>query len=147
MQLNWRSGLPLGVVGLGAFGLGQLASALEPPDITPQCVTPAYQETTIVQLNELVGDQLKLSLNGPARVVWNNDYLEGDGEHTIALGQLPSEQDRDFRQFAYVGNAKTFKFYPSDSYPARGTHPTQRRFFASRSAAEAAGFVASKLVK
>lgn len=147
MKPSLKQVAPLGLVGLSSFGLGQVASDLESPALAPACVQNQYQEMVVVELQELLGDQLRLNINGPGRLVWNEAYVEGDGEHLVALGQLPSEADRDFRNFAYVGNAGTMKYYPSNTYAARGTAPEKRRFFATRQAAEAAGFVASKLVK
>lgn len=137
---------PLGIVAASSFGLGYFSPETVPKD-APICLDSAYQEISIVELKELAGDLLKVNVSGPVRLVWNDDFTEGDGVHEVALGQLPYEGDRDFRNFKYVGNAGTYKFYPSDTYAARGTHPSKRRFFASRLEAEAAGFVASKLVK
>lgn len=139
--------LPISVLGLSSFGLGYLTSDLEDSEVAPVCLVDTYQETSIVQLQGLEGDLLQTSISGPVRLVWGDAFVEGEGEHQIPLGQFLTEADRQFENFKYVGNAKTLKFYPADSYPARGTHPSVRRFFASREQAEAAGFVASKLVK
>ena len=139
--------LPAGALGLSSFGLGYLTSGLETPPVAPVCLVENYQETSIVQIQGLEGDSLQTSVSGPVRLVWNGEFVEGDGEHQIPLGQFLTEDDLQFEQYPYVGNAKTLKFYPADSYPARGTHPSVRRFFESREQAEKAGFVASKLVK
>ena len=73
--------------------------------------------------------------------------IEAEGGFQLPIGQLSTETDRALTEVEYVGNAKTNKFYPSSSYPARGTEVQYRRFFATKEAAEAAGFVPSKLVK
>ncbi|MDH3324210.1 MAG: hypothetical protein OEL89_01070 [Candidatus Peregrinibacteria bacterium] len=105
-------------------------------------------EITLVQLKKIVGDELVIDISGPSRVLWaEENYVENDGEFKIPLGQIPTENDLELRNFAYVGNAKTMKFYPATSYPARGTEFRYRRFFQSKEAALGAGFVASKLVK
>jgi hypothetical protein len=99
-------------------------------------------------LQKISGDQLYLHISGPARILWaEKNIVENDGEHQIPIGQIPNENDLELTQFLYLGNAKTKKFYPSTSYPARGTEYRYRRFFNSRTDAEAAGFIASKLVK
>lgn len=143
----WRVALPTFLIGASGFGLGHVSGLSKNEAVAPMCLEETYQEISIVEFKELQGDQLKVSLNGPIRLVWNDTFIEADGEHLVALGQLPSEADKDFRSFAYTGNAGTMKFYPSNTYAARGTAPEKRRFFATKAAAEEAGFVASKLVK
>lgn len=139
--------VPTLVIGFSAFGLGHLSALSARPQAAPMCMENGYREIAIIEFKEMVGDSLKADLSGKARLVWNGDFVEGEGEHLIAVSQLPSEHDADFRSFAYVGNAGTMKFYPSNTYAARGTDPLKRRFFVSREAAETEGFVASKLVK
>jgi hypothetical protein len=139
--------LPTLLIGFSAFGLGHLSALSVQQQEAPMCLENSYQEIAIIEFKEMVGDSLKTELSGKARLVWNDDFVEGDGEHLIAVSQLPSEHDADFRTFAYVGNAGTMKFYPSNTYAARGTDPIKRRFFPSQEAAKAAGFIASKLVK
>lgn len=139
--------LPTIFIALSSFGLGAVAVLDKSLQAPPHCLEKQYQEIALVEFEELQGDQLKTVLNGQVRLIWNDDFVEGTGSHKVALGQLPSEHDQSFRDFAYVGNTGTMKFYPSNSYPARGTDPVKRRFFASRAEAEAQGFVASKLVK
>lgn len=139
--------LPTLIIAVSSFGLGAVAVldvSLQDP---PPCLEKQYQEIALVEFKGLQGDQLETTLNGKVRLIWNEDFVEGDGDHAVALGQLPSEHDQVFRDFAYVGNTGTMKFYPSNTYPARGTDPVKRRFFASRTEAESQGFVASKLVK
>ena len=111
------------------------------------CLEERYQEIALLEFKALKGDLLLAHTDGPVRLIWNDSFIEGSGEHEIALGQLESDADKPFREFAYVGNVGTMKFYPADSYPGRGTDPLKRRFFANKEAAFAAGFTASKLVK
>lgn len=115
-------------------------SALQVQDITP--------EIALVSLEKISGDELEVTVNGPARILWAEEQMvENSGQHKIPLGQIPTEADLEFHQFKYAGNAKTMKFYPADSYPARGTEPQHRRFFQTKEEALSAGFEASKLVK
>lgn len=139
--------LPIIFTALSCFGLGAVSVLDKKLHTAPHCLASSYQEIALVQFEQLKGDQLLTTVNGPVRLIWNDDFVEGDGVHKVALGQLPSEHDQEFRDFKYVGNAGTKKFYPSNSYPGRGTDPLKRRFFATRAEAEAQGFVASKLVK
>ena len=107
-----------------------------------------YQEISLVVFKEKVGDELKFEISGPARVVFGkNEFVESDGSYSLKLGQFPSDTDKKLQDFAYVGNAKTKKFYPANSYPARGTEVRYRRFFQTKEAAISAGFIPSKLVK
>ncbi len=138
---------PTLVIAVSSFGLGAVAVLDTSLQEAPHCLEQSYQEIALVEFKGLQGDQLETTLNGKVRLIWNEDFVEGNGMHQIALGQLPSEHDQSFRDFAYVGNTGTMKFYPSNTYPARGTDPVKRRFFASRVEAESQGFVASKLVK
>lgn len=103
-------------------------------------------EMSLIELKQRNGDVLKGTVSGKVRILWGDDqYLESkNGNIEIPLGQIYTEDDLEFFQFSYVGNAKTNKFYPSDSYPARGTEPKYRRFFKSRSEAEEAGFIPMK---
>lgn len=144
---RFSAALPIFFTALSCFGLGAVSVLDKKLYAAPHCLAESYQEIALVQFEKLQGDQLLTTVNGPVRLIWNDDFVEGSGEHRVTLGQLPSEHDQVFRDFAYVGNSGTMKFYPSDTYPARGTDPVKRRFFASRAEAEAQGFVASKLVK
>lgn len=107
---------------------------------------PDKGEISIVHLQKLVGDAVVLETSGPVRVVWGKGerMVEGDGVHNIPLSQLPTEDDMKLDEFPFLGNEKTNKFYPSDSYPARGTEVIHRRFFDSYEAAISAGFEPSK---
>ncbi len=106
-----------------------------------------YQEISLVKFLSIQGDQLYFSISGPARIIWGEHFVEGDGDHVLPLGQFATPDDLKLASFAYTGNAKTSKYYPSGSYPARGTEVRYRRFFHTKLEAEQAGFVASKLVK
>ncbi len=108
----------------------------------------ASPEISIVNLKKIIGDELHLEISGPTRVLWSwENYVENDGNYQIPLGQIPDENDLKFRQFPYVGNKKTMKFYPANSYFARGVAVKHRRFFDTKEKALAAGFIASKSVK
>ncbi len=141
--------IPLVIFAFLSFGLGHLiteknlkASTLEVEHQEPK------PEISVIVLERVEGDQLHLEVSGPGRVVWGStNFIEGDGWHQIPLGQIPDENDLAFKNFAYTGNAKTKKFYPSHTYPARGTAVKHRRFFQTKQAALEAGFIASKLVK
>ncbi len=105
-------------------------------------------EISIVHLKKIINDELHLEISGPARVLWSwENYVENDGEFTIPLGQIPDENDLKFRDFPFVGNKKTMKFYPASSYFARGVEIKNRRFFLTKEAAVLAGFIPSKGVK
>ena len=105
-------------------------------------------EISLISLEKITGDELEIKISGPARILWAEDNLvENDGVYKIPLGQIPTEEDLEFRKFKYLGNTKTMNFYPADSYPARGTKVQYRRFFQTKEAALKAGFNASKLVK
>ena len=132
------------LVGIGT-GLLFKTTSPTPPEIETTPITP---EISIVRLQSIIDDQLHLEISGPARIIWSDQYShEGDGQHSIPVGQIPNQNDLELTQFPYLGNAKTKKFYPSTSYPARGTEVKYRRFFDSKTSALEAGFVASKLVK
>ena len=144
---DWKVVVPTMVIGASGFGLGFFSRAIEPVNPEPLCLEEHHQEIAIVELKEVEGDLLNISTNGPVRIIWNDSFTTGDGNHEVPLGQLPSEHDKSFREFAYTGNTGTYKFYPSNTYAARGTHPSKRRFFATQTEAKTAGFIASKLVK
>ncbi|MCF7812125.1 hypothetical protein K9M59_00760 [Candidatus Gracilibacteria bacterium] len=63
------------------------------------------------------------------------------------MGQIPDENDLEYKKFPYTGNAKTGKFYPSDTYFARGVEVQHRRFFQTQQEAVDAGFIPSKSVQ
>ena len=127
-------------VAAGSFWFGQ--SSVPPEPVT---TTEIFREISIVSLAEISGDELVAEVSGPVRIVWNDtQFIESDGVHRIPLGQVPSDTDKNFRDFAFVGNTKTNKFYSSDTYWARGTDPKHRRFFATYDEAVAAGFVPTK---
>jgi len=80
--------------------------------------------------------------------LWGEDnFLEKEGFHEIPLGQIPNKNDLPFLNFPYVGNAKSMKFYPSDTYFARGVEVVHRRFFRTKQEAIDAGFVPMKNMK
>lgn len=128
-------------------------------------------EVALVEMKKIVGDELYFSITGNARVIWGENFRDItqkssdrlkiaenqktnnnlknslNNQFTLPLGQIPREQDLELKNFKYLGNAKTKKFYPTSSYPARGTEYKYRRFFQTKEEALSAGFIASKLVK
>jgi hypothetical protein len=127
------------------FFVGNLEFSSPTTNFQPQKINP---EISIVQLKKIIGDELYFEISGPVRVLWSwENYVENDGEFTIPLGQIPNENDLKFREFLFVGNQRTMKFYPASSYFARGVEVHNRRFFSTKEAAIAAGFIASKSVK
>jgi hypothetical protein len=115
-------------------------------------IEPTYKNTqpeiSVIHLQERVGDSLVGNISGPARIVWNDsNTIETEGGFEIPLPQIPNESDVSLTSLPYTANAKTKKFYPSDSYPARGVEVKYRRLFDTKEAAIAAGFIPSKLVK
>ena len=132
-------------VALFSFLVGQTAISQKKTEVKIQKIRP---EISLVQLKSIVGDSLSLNISGPVRILWAGENLvENDGDFKIPLSQLPTENDLKYTQFPYTGNAKTMKFYPSDSYFARGVEVRYRRFFRTKTSAIEAGFIPSKGVK
>lgn len=128
--------------GVGGFAYG----SQQPPEI--QIQEKIITAPAVMTIESRVDDQLQVSILDQGRIVWGQDsFIEGPGEFTIPWGQIATEHDLKLMDFNYVANTKTLKFYPSNSYPARGTAYWQRRYFMTQNEAESAGFVASKLVK
>ncbi len=119
--------------------------------LTKKLKTSTIQEIkvpSIVKFKKIVGDEIYLETMGDIKVTWPGQHvIENEENIQIPLGQIPDENDLKLREFPYVGNAKTKKFYPSYTYPARGTALKYRRLFLSKQEALDSGFVASKLVK
>ena len=125
------------------FFIGQLDMTSSPPEITETAIT---QTIPTVTLTRREGDQIFADITGEVKIIWADHHaLEGSG--VIIWSQIPTTDDLQLNDFAYLANAKTKKFYPANSYPARGTEVRYRRFFQTRQAAIEAGFVPSKLVK
>ena len=104
------------------------------------------REIPTVVLKTRDGDKIFAEISGKVKIIWADNYsLEESGD--IFWSQIPTEDDLKLADFKYVGNAKTKKFYPAKSYPARGTEVRYRRFFQKKEEAIEAGFVPSKLVK
>ena len=117
----------------------------EKTEILQQKILP---EISLINLKKIVGDQIFVEISGPARILWGEQkFVENDGEFKIPLPQILTEKDLKFREFPFVGNEKTKKFYPATSQFARGTKVKNRRFFQTKKAAIDAGFIPSKLVK
>ncbi len=108
--------------------------------------TKISREIPTVVLKSRQGDQIFAEISGDVKVTWADSYvLEDSG--IIYFSQIPTLDDEKLAKFKYLGNAKTKKYYPAKSYPARGTEVRYRRFFQTKEEAEKAGFIASKLVK
>jgi hypothetical protein len=132
-------------VALFAFFIGRSTGKTSSPPVQVRTIKP---EISLVQLKSIVGDSLSLNISGPVRILWAKENLvENDGDFKIPLSQLPTENDLKYTQFPYTGNAKTMKFYPSDSYFARGVEVRYRRFFRTKISAIEARFIPSKGVK
>lgn len=117
-------------------------------EISPLIEKKIQPEISLIQIQKIVNDELFLKISGPVRILWaKENFVENDGVFSIPLGQVPNENDLALEKFTFLGNEKTNKFYPSLSYPARGTEVRYRRFFKTKKEAIKAGFVASKLVK
>ncbi len=130
---------------ISGFGIAQVSPEyLESAKNSP----PKITIPPVVKFKKIEGDLLFLEIYGGVKVVWPGQHVVKDQALVkIPIGQIPDENDLEFRKFLYVGNAKTKKFYPSYTYPARGTAVKDRRFFATKEKALEAGFIASKLVK
>lgn len=103
-------------------------------------------EKAVVQFEKIEGDQLTVSLKGNVRVTWSEEHFL-DHSGTVFLGQMPDANDLQYRQYPFVGNLNTGKFYPSDTSWARGVRVKDRRFFATKEAAINAGFVPTKSIQ
>jgi len=138
----------LGVILAFFLGYFYAKENFETPLILQNIEPKNYQAISILELQKIEGDLLEVNVSGPVRILWGEkNAVEGDGDKKIPLGQIPNFKDLELKKFKYVGNAKTKKFYPSLSYPARGTEYRYRRLFNSKEEAIKAGFKASKLVK
>lgn len=127
------------------FFIGKLTPAPQP---SAPIVREIQPEISIVQLQKILGDSIYGDISGSVRIVWAEENVaEGEGEFSIPLGQVPDENDLKYTEFPYTGNEKTMKFYPSDSYFARGVEVQYRRFFQTKQVAIDAGFTPSKGVK
>ncbi len=122
----------------GAKNMGEDMAVIIPEEIEP--------EKSVVTFTQLEGERLSISLAGNVRVVWSDEhFLDESGD--VFLGQVPDARDLQFRSYPFVGNANTGKFYPSTTSWARGVRVKDRRFFATKEGAIAAGFIPSKSVK
>jgi hypothetical protein len=131
-----------------AASLGFLCGKIDfaPPPAPIVVEKKIEPQQVLIKINQISGDLLQAEIIGKARIIWSGEnFLEKSGD--IPLGQIPNENDRKLAQFPYTGNAKTMKFYPSDSYFARGVEVKYRRFFETKEGAVKAGFLASKGVK
>jgi|GEM_PF-1341242 hypothetical protein len=133
------------VTALVAFFIGRTSISQKEPEIQIRHIRP---EISLVQFKNITGDSLSLNISGPVRILWAKENLvENDGDFEIPLSQISTENDLKYTQFPYTGNAKTMKFYPSESYFARGVEVRYRRFFRTKSVATESGFIPSKGVK
>lgn len=137
--------LTIVVIAIMSFGLGRLSGEQKKSAPTFQ---PIHPEISVIHLQKRQGDSLIGTISGPTRIVWNeSNTIETEGKFELPIGQIPNELDLALTEMPYTGNAKTNKFYPSNSYPARGVEVKNRRLFGDKAAAIKAGFIASKLVK
>ncbi len=140
---NWQTFLWIVIAALVGFilGIGRETTCSETMNIAP-----IKQEMSTVTLSRIEGDRLSLSIDGNVRVIWSEEhFLDESGD--VFLGQVPNANDLKFRQYPFVGNANTGKFYPATTTWARGVKIKDRRFFATKEQAIEAGFSPSKSVK
>ena len=137
---NWHLFLWIVVAAVGGFVLGQAKDVSELKVTTLESIEA---ERAMVTLTKIEGERLSLDIEGNVRVVWSEEhFLDTSGD--VFLGQVPDANDLQYRQYPLVGNANTGKFYPSTTNWARGVRVKDRRFFATKEAAIAAGFIPTK---
>lgn len=125
---------------MGGFLLGTTKKSVMLETTTLESIEA---ERAMVTLQKIEGERLSLSLEGNVRVVWSEEhFLDESGD--VFLGQIPDANDLQYRQYPFVGNANTGKFYPSTTSWARGVRVEDRRFFATKEDAISAGFVPTK---
>lgn len=137
------SGIFCFCLGMGASFLFQISG--EPSSPIP--VQEIFPEISLVRFLEIDGDELLADVSGPVRLVWAESMIEKEGVARIPLSQFPMKWDIDAVSFPYTGNTKTQKFYPSDTYWARGVAPKNRRLFLTKEEAVKSGFIPSKSVE
>jgi hypothetical protein len=144
------------IIFIVGFFIGQIRSLYLNYNRTQAIYVDQYYNpaVSLVKLEKIIGDELYFSITGNSRVIWGENFRENSknqdknfNNFKLPLGQIPNEQDLELTKFKYLGNAKTKKFYPTNSYPARGTEYKYRRFFQTKQEAIKSGFIASKLVK
>lgn len=123
------------------FLVGQSSVPLDSAQVS---VVPIEPDQAVVEFLKVDGDSLLVHIHGDVRVVWGEHFLETTG--VVPLGQVVTPEDLKYREFPFVGNANTMKFYPSDTQWARGTRVRDRRFFETKQVAIEAGFIPSKVV-
>jgi hypothetical protein len=132
---------------IASAGIGFFSAFLMPDDSATYqvqaCPEPTFANFIFTRRE---GDRLFFQLEGDGQVFWGDDSIavQSQTESELFLGQIPTDTDLALSDYPYLGNAKTGKFYPTDSYPARGTETRYRRFFDSRQAAIDAGFIPMK---
>lgn len=147
MKEFWRWGVVLGLIAFAGFWSGKQFQEPAFCETIQQETLPDTEDTTLRFISR-ENDLLKVSLEGPGRIIVDQHLIfEEEGEHEFSWAQIPTDSDLELRNFLYLGNAKTQKFYETDSYPARGTEIKYRRFFQTREEAKAAGFIPSKNLK
>lgn len=144
MKDFWRIGTVLGLIAFIGFWSGK---NFHP---TPVCQTQEIEaveisQDTTVRFVSRIQDLFTVSLEGSGRIIVDQHLIfEEEGVHEFSWAQIPTDSDLELRNFPYVGNTKTQKFYNTDSYPARGTEVGYRRFFQTQEEAKAAGFIPAK---
>lgn len=138
--------ITLGIIFFSTIGfcvgvLGNLSYFL-PEEIPPPEITP------LIKFIKIEGDEIFFETMGQIDILWPGKKEDKTEKiKKIPIGQIPNKNDLELSKFSYLANAKTGKFYPTYTYPARGTEVKYRRFFQTKQAAIDAGFIASKLVK
>ena len=143
---NWTTLATIILMTIIGFFIGKLDFHKPEVEVVEKEVSEISREIPVVILQKREGDKIFAEISGEVKVTWADNYaLEDSG--IIYWSQIPTADDLKLNDFKYVGNAKTKKFYPAKSYPARGTEVRYRRFFQTKDEAISAGFVPSKLVK
>ena len=147
MKEYLKLGMVLIIVSGTSFWLGKESVETYIPPVEEEFfIEPT--EISSFRLEGLFGDRLKVSLQGSGNIIVNEEsILEGEGSYDISLAKLPTQNDLELQKFPYTGNAKSMKFYNSNTYHARGVEIKHRRFFQNAEEAKGAGFIPSKNLK
>ena len=127
--------------------IGFFVGSIDFKDSAPEIIEkPIESSIPQINLSQRNGDEIVAEISGEVKLTWGDSYvLQESG--SVFWGQIATVDDLVLKDFKYLANGKTKKFYPADSYPARGTEVKYRRFFQTKEDATNAGFIASKLVK
>ncbi len=143
---NWGTLATIILMTVIGFFIGKIDFQKPEVQVVEKEVSEISRDLPTVVLQKRDGDQIFAEISGNVKITWADNYvLEDSG--IIYFSQIPTENDLKLNDFKYLGNTKTHKFYPANSYPARGTEVRYRRFFQTKEEALEAGFIPSKLVK